>query len=56
MRIEGSSFKKYARNLARVLWDSKEIKSHSLRDNSDFKTLGREAFSSEQDLKKMELL
>jgi hypothetical protein len=52
MRIEGSSLAKYARNLARVLWNSEEIKSHSFRDNSDMKTLEREAFSSEQDLKR----
>ncbi len=52
MRIEGSSLGKYTRNLARVLWDSEEIKSHSFRNDSDMKTLGREAFSSEQDLKK----
>jgi hypothetical protein len=56
MRLEGSSLNKYARNLARALWDSDDMKSHSFRDNTDFQTIGREAFSSEQDLEKMKLL
>jgi hypothetical protein len=56
MRLEGSSYSKYARNLVKILWDSDEIKSHSFRDNSEMKSIGREAFSSEQDLEKMELL
>ncbi len=43
-------------NLVRTLRNSDEIKSHSFRDNADLKTIGLEAFTSEQVLENMELL
>ena len=55
MHLEGISLSKYARNVTKVLWDSHGIKSHSFRDNAEMKSIGREAFSSEKDLEKMEL-